>query len=125
MSTDPQAAETVGTRNQYDLIAEILARFDLSTIIQQLGEINMALQDIKAQLEANNAVIAEVAGDVGELKASNEELKMKIEELQAQLPDNALVAEIAAIVASQSENLASIAAVVPEPSPEPEPTPEA
>jgi chromosome segregation ATPase len=85
----------------------------------------MALQDIKAQLEANNAVIAEVAGDVGELKASNEELKMKIEELQAQLPDNALVAEIAAIVASQSENLASIAAVVPEPSPEPEPTPEA
>jgi chromosome segregation ATPase len=125
MPTDPQAAETVGTRNQYDLIAEILARFDLSTIIQQLGEINMALQDIKAQLEANNAVIAEVAGDVGELKASNEELKMKIEELQAQLPDNALVAEIAAIVASQSENLASIAAVVPEPSPEPEPTPEA
>jgi chromosome segregation ATPase len=115
MPTDPQAAET----------EIVLARFDLSTITHQLGEIRMALQDIKAQLEANNAIITEVAGDVGELKESNEELKMKIEELQAQLPDNALVAEIAAIVASQSENLASIAAVVPEPSPEPEPTPEA
>lgn len=73
------------------------------------------LQSVKAALESNTATIAEIAGDVQELKTSNDALTAKVDELTKQLPDNALVGEIAALVAAQATSLRSIADVVPEP----------
>jgi chromosome segregation ATPase len=116
--------------NVYEFILEWLARYGtnsevadrLKQVQTQLGEIAMALQDVKAQLEANNAKIAEIAGDVAELKTSNDELVMKVDELKAQLPDNELVSEISQMVADQSEKLSAIAAVVPEAEQPTEPT---
>jgi septal ring factor EnvC (AmiA/AmiB activator) len=90
-------------------------------LTKQMSDVNQVLTDTRLKLEQNNAVIAEIAGDVQELKTSNETLAAKVAELQAQIPNNPLVQEIAALVGGQGDTLSTIAAVVPEPPP---PTPE-
>ena len=100
----------------------------LQPILNQQGELKMALQDVRDKLASQGAVISEVAGDVAELKASNDELAAKVEELKQQLPDSTLVQEIEALVDAQATSLRTIADVVPEPAPEEppvEPAPEA
>jgi tRNA A37 N6-isopentenylltransferase MiaA len=82
---------------------------------QHLEVIMATLTEIQAAIAANNTVIEEIHGDVLEVKASNAVLAAKVAELQAQLPDNALVAEVADMVAAQGVKLATIAAEVPEP----------
>jgi hypothetical protein len=51
---------------------------------------------------------------VDTLTATNEELLMKIQELQAQAENNPLVDDILALATTQGEALTEIAAVIPE-----------
>jgi methyl-accepting chemotaxis protein len=89
------------------------------------------LQGIKTKLEASNATISEIAGDMAELKGNADtlstqvaDLKKKIEELGTVDPEvDALVTDIDTTATALQANLRSVADVVPEIPSEPvEPT---
>ena len=115
--------DQLSTQLRGDLVAlRELINTNKEELKKFMSDVNQVLTDTKLKLEQNNAVIAEIAGDVQELKDSNDTLAAKVAELQSQIPNNPLVQEISDLVTGQGATLSTIAAVVPEP-PAPEPTP--
>ena len=87
------------------------------------------VESLKTALDASNATIAEISGDMAELVASTTDLSSKVAELEAQLagmndPEvDRIMGEVRAAVDAQATALRGIADVVPEvPTPSPEPT---
>lgn len=88
------------------------------------------IEGLKTALDASNATIAEISGDMAELVASTTDLNAKVAELEAQLagmndPEvDRIMGEVRAAVDAQQTALRGIADVVPEvPTPSPEPPP--
>jgi peptidoglycan hydrolase CwlO-like protein len=110
--------------NKYELIKYLIdlsateRREGLTTINQTLetfmATTNEKLTEVLSALKAFEVTVDEVDGDVKELAA-------KVAELAAQIPDNALVQEIADKTAAVSAKLSATAAIVPEPPVTPEP----
>lgn len=75
------------------------------------------LAGVKATLEGNRAKLAEISSDINDLKnsvsmlqATNGELRAKVDELNAQMPNSNLIAEIVQLVGTEATQLDSIAA---------------
>lgn len=78
----------------------------------QLEVIMSNLSDAKSLLQANSVKLDKIGTETEGLKASNDALLLKIQELQSQQPDNALVADIIAMVTAQGAKLDTIDSMV-------------
>ena len=117
-------AVTAAVTNLSNVLAARIGALEGNMVTRQ------QVEDLKTALDASNATIAEISGDMAELITGQTTLNEKVAELEAQLagmndPEvDRIMSEVRAAVDAQATALRGIADRVPEvPTPSPEPPP--
>lgn len=95
-------------------LARELYAFVHRPILNSLEVIMSDLSNARDIMTANSAKLDKISGEVQGIKATNDELLVRIQELQSQQPDNQAVADILALARAEQTKLGAIDEMIPD-----------